>query len=130
MHRVLTNPKYIGENIYNRRSLKQKHRRVKNPVQMWIWRDGEFEPIVPASLFEQARTIIESRHLHLSDQGLLERLRELLRIQGRIGDLPALCGEIHAWERRINRDRNTIECKFTRKQARRKMLYSITRTRD
>ena len=49
--------------------------------------------------------------------------------QRRIGDLPALGGEVHAWERRINRDRTTIDWKFTRKQARRKLHYSITRAR-
>jgi transposase len=49
--------------------------------------------------------------------------------QRRIGDLPALCGEVHAWERRINRDRTTIGWKFTRKHARRKLHYSITRAR-
>jgi hypothetical protein len=54
---------------------------------MWIWRDGAFEPIVTASLFEQARTIIESRHSHLSDQELLERLRQLLRLQGRLSGI-------------------------------------------
>lgn len=87
VHQVLTNPKYIGANIYNRRSFKLKHKRVKNPVQMWIWRDGAFEPIVTARLFEQAKTIIESRHRHLSDQDLLERLRELLRVQGRLSGI-------------------------------------------
>jgi hypothetical protein len=87
VHQVLTNPKYIAANIYNRRSFKLKHKRVKNPMQMWIWRDGAFEPIVTASLFEQARAIIESRHHHLSDQELLERLRELLRVQGRLSGI-------------------------------------------
>lgn len=60
VHQVLTNPKYIGANIYNRRSFKLKHKRIKNPVQMWIWRDGAFEPIVTASLFEK-RDITNSR---------------------------------------------------------------------
>ena len=87
VHQVLTNPKYIGANIYNRRSFKLKHKRIKNPVQMWIWRDGAFKPIVTASLFEQARAIIEARHHHLSDQELLERLRELLRVQGRLSGI-------------------------------------------
>ena len=87
VHQVLTNPKYIGANIYNRRSFKLKHRRVNNPTQMWIWRDGAFESIISASLFEQARAIIESRHNHLSDQDLLEKLRELLRARGRLSGI-------------------------------------------
>jgi DNA invertase Pin-like site-specific DNA recombinase len=87
VHQVLTNPKYIGANIYNRRSFKLKHKRVKNPMQMWIWRDGAFEPIVTAQLFAEARAIIESRHRHLSDHELLERLRELLRVQGKLSGI-------------------------------------------
>jgi DNA invertase Pin-like site-specific DNA recombinase len=87
VHQVLTNPKYIGANIYNRRSFKLKHRRVNNPTQMWIWRDGAFESIISASLFEQARAMIESRHNHLSDQDLLEKLRELLRARGRLSGI-------------------------------------------
>src|ERR1039458_4209297 len=51
---------------------------------MWIWRDGAFAPIVDAAIFEQARRMIESRHLHLSDQDLLERLKDLLRLRGRL----------------------------------------------
>jgi hypothetical protein len=41
VHQVLINPKYIGANVYNRRSFKLKYKRVKNPVQMWI---GETAP--------------------------------------------------------------------------------------
>jgi hypothetical protein len=54
---------------------------------MWIWRDGAFVPIVDAAIFEQAGRIIESRHQHLTDQDLLERLRELLRKHGRLSGL-------------------------------------------
>jgi DNA invertase Pin-like site-specific DNA recombinase len=87
VHQVLINPKYTGANVYNRRSFKLKYRRVKNPVQMWIWRDGAFEPLISADLFAQAREIIESRHRHLSDEELLERLRELLRDRGRLSGI-------------------------------------------
>jgi hypothetical protein len=47
----------------------------------------------------------------------------------RISDLPALCGEVYAWGCRINHDRTTINWKFTRKQARRKLHYITTRAR-
>ena len=87
VHQVLTNPKYIGANIYNRRSFKLKHKRINNPVEMWIWRDRAFEPIVDAALFEQARRIIDSRHQHLSDEALLERLKGLLQLRGRLSGL-------------------------------------------
>ncbi len=87
VHQVLINPKYIGANVYNRRSFKLKHKRVNNPAQMWIWRDGAFEPLVQASLFAEAQAIIESRHRHLSDDELLERLRELLCARGRLSGI-------------------------------------------
>ena len=47
----------------------------------------------------------------------------------RIPDLTNLCGQVHAWGRRINRDHTTIDWKFTRKQARRKLHYSTKRAR-
>ncbi len=48
----------------------------------------------------------------------------------RIGDIAALHHQTRAWNRRANRDRITIRWKFTRKQARRKMHYSFTRSWD
>ena len=49
--------------------------------------------------------------------------------QRRIPDLTTLRSEVHAWGKRLNHDRTTIEWNFTRKQARRKLHYSITKTR-
>ena len=47
----------------------------------------------------------------------------------RIGDIATLRRHAKAWNRRNNRDRITIQWKFTRKQARRKLHYSFTRSR-
>lgn len=47
----------------------------------------------------------------------------------RIGDLTTLQHEVRAWNRRLNCDGTTIEWNFTRKQAQRKLHYSIIRTR-
>lgn len=84
IHQVLTNPKYIGANVYNRRSFKLKKKRVVNPADMWIVRENAFTPIVSADHFAKARSIIDARHLHLSDEELLKRLKNLL---DRIGKL-------------------------------------------
>src|ERR1700678_997540 len=84
VHQVLTNPKYAGSNVYNRRSFKLKRKRVVNPPEMWIRCDNAFTPIVPVEQFEQALAIIESRDVHLTDEQLLDRLRNLL---ARIGEL-------------------------------------------
>ena len=52
---VLSNEKYIGNNIYNRRSFKLKKLRVVNGPEMWIRKDGAFEGIVPAEFTHGAR---------------------------------------------------------------------------
>jgi hypothetical protein len=36
VYQVLTNAKYRGGSIYNRRSLKLKRKQINNPVEMWI----------------------------------------------------------------------------------------------
>jgi DNA invertase Pin-like site-specific DNA recombinase len=51
VHQVLTNEKYIGNNVYNRSSFKLKIKRVKNPPEMWIRSDKAFEAIVNDQLF-------------------------------------------------------------------------------
>lgn len=87
IHQILTNPKYVGTNVYNRQSFKLKLKRIKNPPDMWITREGAFEPIVSAELFVEARAIIQARHRHLSDDELLDRLRSLLTRHGSLSGL-------------------------------------------
>ena len=82
VHQVLTNPKYIGHNIYNRRSYKLKRKRVKNPPEMWICRANAFEALVSPEIFEKAQQIDSERHKHYSDDDLLARLRALLQRVG------------------------------------------------
>jgi hypothetical protein len=40
---VLTNEKYVGNNVYNRVSFKLKKKRVVNEPDMWVRADGAFE---------------------------------------------------------------------------------------
>ncbi len=84
VHQLLTNPKYVGANVYNRHSFKLKKKRVTNPAEMWIRRDQAFEAIVPIDHFVRAQEIIEARHFRLADEDMLEQLRGLLQ---RIGTL-------------------------------------------
>lgn len=84
IHQLLTNPKYVGANVYNRHSFKLKKKRVANPMEMWIRRDQAFEAIVPINDFVRAQEIIEARHNRLADDEMLEQLRSLLQ---RVGTL-------------------------------------------
>lgn len=82
IHEVLINEKYIGNNVWNRRSFKLKHQHVKNPPDAWIRADGAFEPIVDRALFDAARQIILARSARWSDEDMLSALRTLLHQRG------------------------------------------------
>jgi len=84
VHEVLTNPKYIGTNVYNRTSFKLQQRRVTNAVAEWIRLDAAFTPIIPRALFEQAQKTRLLRAEHLTNEQILERLRDLLKREGRL----------------------------------------------
>jgi hypothetical protein len=78
VHQLLTNPKYAGANVYNRRSFKLKRKRVTNPPEIWVRREGAFRPIVTLEQFAEALAIVESRHRHFTDEQLLDCLKKLL----------------------------------------------------
>jgi len=61
IHQILTNEKYIGNNIFNRVSYKLKQRRVVNQRDTWVRADGVFPSIVDRALFARARLIIDQR---------------------------------------------------------------------
>jgi hypothetical protein len=46
----------------------------------------------------------------------------------RIGDIAALPKQAQAWSRRVNKDKTTIQWKFTRRQARKTLHYTIKRS--
>jgi DNA invertase Pin-like site-specific DNA recombinase len=84
---VLTNEKYIGNNVYNRISFKLKKTRVTNTPDMWIRKEGAFEAIVPAELFFTAQGIMRARFHRYSDAELLDRLRDLYQSRGFLSGL-------------------------------------------
>ena len=87
VHQILTNEKYIGNNIYNRKSFKLKRKRVANAPEMWIRADGAFEAIVDRQQFLIAQGIIRERNRRFSDLEMLERLRILFQRHGYISGL-------------------------------------------
>jgi len=94
---VLTNEKYIGNNVFNRSSFKLKKTHVDNPPDMWIRKEGAFDGIVPIEVFMTAQEIITARSQRLSDEELLEHLRRLYAEAGELsgflinqaGDMPS-----------------------------------------
>lgn len=81
---VLTNEKYIGNNVYNRSSFKLKKLHVDNPPDMWVRKEGAFEGIVPLETFLTAQEIITARSARLSDEELLDHLKRLYADAGQL----------------------------------------------
>jgi len=79
---VLTNEKYIGNNIFNRMSFKLKMRRVKNPEDMWVRKNNAFEGIVNPNDFFVVKGIFTARCRKLTDEEMLRKLRELQNKKG------------------------------------------------
>jgi hypothetical protein len=87
VHQVLTNEKYIGNNVFNRRSFKLKAQRVKNPPEEWIRAEGVFTPIVDIQDYRAAQVIIVERARRFSDQEMLEHLKTLYDRHGRLSGI-------------------------------------------
>lgn len=87
VHELLTNPKYIGHNLFNRRSFKLKKMRVNNPPEQWIKKENAFEAIVPLDIFYVAQGIIRERSRKYSDAELLEQLKKLYEKHGYLSGL-------------------------------------------
>ncbi len=82
VHEVLTNEKYIGNNIFNRTSFKLKVKRVENEPDMWVRADGVFQGIVEPSHFYTAQEMIRERGRRFSDDEMLAKLKALHERQG------------------------------------------------
>lgn len=82
VHQILTNEKYIGNNVFNRVSYKLKQRRVVNHPDTWVRADGAYPAVVDLALFARARAIIDQRSRFFSDEELLSLLRQVLAEEG------------------------------------------------
>ncbi len=82
VHQVLTNEKYIGNNVFNRTSNKLKIRHTVNAREEWVRADGVFESVVSNGDFYSVQSIIVERNRRFSDQEMLDRLKALHRTKG------------------------------------------------
>ena len=87
VHQILTNEKYIGNNVYNRSSCKLKNKRVDNPPEMWVRNEGAFAGIVDPEIFQAAQAIIDERNRRFSDDEMLEHLSALLQKHGALSGI-------------------------------------------
>lgn len=82
VHEVLTNEKYIGNNIFNRTSFKLKVHRTVNPPDMWVRANGVFQGIVEPSYFYTVQGMLRERSRRFTNDEMLEKLRALHDRQG------------------------------------------------
>ncbi|MGD9738425.1 MAG: recombinase family protein [Parvibaculaceae bacterium] len=87
VHQVLINDKYTGDNVWNRQSFKLKKKRVRNDPEMWIRARDVFQPLVSRALFDAAQAIIRQRSQRLTDDQMLDQLRQLLQDRGYLSGL-------------------------------------------
>ena len=84
VHQVLTNEKYVGNNVYYRTSFKLKRKHVTNPPEQWIRAERAFAGIIEPGIFSRVREIILARSQKFTDEEMLDKLRALLEQHGRI----------------------------------------------
>jgi DNA invertase Pin-like site-specific DNA recombinase len=84
IQQILTNEKYIGNNIYNRLSFKLRKKRVRNPESKWVRGSGAFEPIINTDLFAKASEIFAQRREARETSHILDQLRALYMAKGRL----------------------------------------------
>lgn len=87
IHQVLSNEKYVGNNVYNRISFKLKQKRIANEPSDWIRANGVFEAVVDQDFFEAAQRIIAERTKRLTDEEMLGQLSQLLAQKGWLSGL-------------------------------------------
>jgi DNA invertase Pin-like site-specific DNA recombinase len=87
VHEVLTNEKYIGNNVYHRTSFKLKRKHIINPPEQWVRAESAFEGIIEPNQFFTVRGIILARTQKLTNEEMLEKLRGVLKEHGRVNGI-------------------------------------------
>jgi DNA invertase Pin-like site-specific DNA recombinase len=89
---ILRHPKYAGCSVFARSASKLYSPSVRLPKSEWVITPNAFQPLVNIETFNEAQKFLAARTIHLTDDELLTRLRQLLAIKGKL--TPQL---IHEW---------------------------------
>lgn len=81
--RILRNPKYVGDLVYNRSASYLGGPTEPRPEADWVHTRGAFQGIVERSIFEAAQVRWRARREPTNEE-VLERLRQLLARHGRL----------------------------------------------
>jgi len=84
---ILKHEIYTGANVYNRQTQRLHGPSRRNPRDRWVIVPGAYEALVSPEVFAQAQTIFQKRHPALTDQEIIEQLKQLLAAHGRLTGL-------------------------------------------
>jgi DNA invertase Pin-like site-specific DNA recombinase len=82
---LLSNEKYIGNNIFNRTTVRLGTKKRINPPSEWVRAVGVFEPIVPLKRFQQAQRQLRDNCTAYKTNELLDTLTAIWCHAGALG---------------------------------------------
>ena len=82
---ILNNPKYMGCNVWNRRTQRLHGPTSEVQPQLWVSKPVAFSPLVTEELFKRAQAGLPVPR-RWSDEQILFKLRRLLRREGRLSE--------------------------------------------
>jgi DNA invertase Pin-like site-specific DNA recombinase len=84
---ILSNPKYIGSNSWNRRTCRLRSSLRRVDPRFWITKPHAFPPIVDQQTFDRAQaTLKKMRDSRWSSMKILKKIRRLLKAKGRLSE--------------------------------------------
>jgi DNA invertase Pin-like site-specific DNA recombinase len=87
VRKIVTSPKYIGCNIWNRVSQRLHSKPIHVDPEHWVRKPNAFTAIVSEATFHQAQAALPTRADYLwSDEQILRRVRRLLKAKGRLSE--------------------------------------------
>jgi DNA invertase Pin-like site-specific DNA recombinase len=84
VYSILTHPKYAGFSVFARSSRKLYSPTIKLPKSQWVVTPGAFQPLVDIETFNRAQEVLEARTINRTDEELLDELRKVLTVKGRL----------------------------------------------
>ena len=82
--KILTDPKYMGTSVFNRKSGKLQQTPVRNQFEDWILRDGAIKATISAEQYALAQRMMRWRTTAGTNEQILDQLRWLQKKVGRL----------------------------------------------
>jgi DNA invertase Pin-like site-specific DNA recombinase len=83
---LISHPKYVGCNVFNRTTMRLGTAPVAVPTSDWVICPGSHEEIVDSKTFALAQEIRAGRAVRKTNEQLLQELRSLLAVKGKLSN--------------------------------------------